>query len=81
MKLLPGNESAERVALPIEFIRIESKPLIEAVNKHLVDGFILARAARMTGVAQQRLGVTIKTLNKHNTTHEKLKQLDYRHTK
>ncbi|MBL4622882.1 MAG: hypothetical protein JKY89_10830 [Immundisolibacteraceae bacterium] len=79
IKLLPGNESAERVALLLEFTRIESEPLIKAINNHLVNGQIEAMAVVGGEVKQQNLARAMVALNKANVTVEKIKAHDWKH--
>jgi len=77
--LLAGNESTERVELLISLTRIESEPLIKAINQHLVNGKPESSAAILNGIPQPNFNRAMVKLNKVAETVEAIKQLDWSH--
>ncbi len=77
--LLPGNETAKRVKLLISLTRIKSKPLIKAINQHLVNGKPETSAAILNGIPQPNFNRAMVKLNKVAETVEAIKALDWAH--
>lgn len=77
--LLPGNETTKRVELLISLTRIESEPLIKALNQHLVNGKPENSAAILNGIPQPNFSRAMVKLNKVAETVEAIKELDWAH--
>lgn len=77
--LLPGNEAAKRVKLLISLTRIESEPLINAINQHLVNGKPEKSAAILNGIPQPNFNRAMVKLNKVAEAVEAIKTIDWAH--
>jgi len=77
--LLAGNESAERVAILISFTKINSEPLIKAINMRLVNDKPEKGAAILNGIPQQNLSRALAKLNEVAEKVENIKALDWAH--
>jgi len=77
--LLPGNESAKRVELLLSLTKMDSQPLITAINQHLVNGKPEKSAAILNGIPQQNFNRAMTKLNKIAEIVEQIKELDWEH--
>jgi len=75
--LLPGSESENRIGLLISLTKIESEPVIKAINARFSQGFDLSMAATIGKVDESNFSDTCEDIEQVAKKVERIKELDW----
>ena len=76
-RLLPGHESADRVALLLSLTSIRSEGIQGAIHDHLVKGHAVAQAAALNGERDNNIRRALVVLEQVADTVERIKEIDW----
>jgi len=75
--LVRGAESKKRIALFLEYTKIESESQIDGIYDYLNVGHPLGVAAGLNGISTSNLSRDLEKLDDKARIHERLKELDW----